>query len=1183
MPRLPEIPPARPHLLQWALPAALAFALAFAPPAQSADAPGAPSVTATADAGALVLTWTPPADDGDAEITAYKVRWAVASGDDWQPDDDGMDAPGGGSARVYRIAGLTDGAAYKAQVAAVNSEGPGAWSAAASGTPGGICGRAPQVHAEIVRGLKLLEELQEDDTCGDVTAAHLLALGDWTLDVSLLGGIPMPLSLRREDFAGLSNLTGMFLNGNMLASVTEDVFDDLAALRVLFVKENPLSSLPAGVFGKLASLSTLDLRANRLTALPAGIFDANVRLSALHLSNNRLSTLPDGIFARLPMLRQLNLSGNPFTAPLPPGVFEGVNDALRSELGIPGEPRNVAVTSGGKRLTATWLAPLQSGIRNYLVRWKLESEAAFAAEDIATVAAPAARYVITALDAGATYQVQVAAGNSFAYGRYAAADGATRGEDAQDGAPGAPRDLRVNPGDSALALAWTPPADDGGAEISAYKVRWADAAASAEYLNAGAAEGMDVPGGASALQYRIAGLTNGGTYLAEVAAVNTHGAGVWSAAVSEESGRGICDRTRQVREAIAAALQSAGALLESETCADVTGADLAVPAQLDLSGADLPALQAGDFAGLSALAQLDLQSNRLAELPEGVFAGLSALTRLDLYSNRLAELPQGVFAGLSALTQLGLQSNQLAELPQDVFAGLSALTRLGLQSNQLAELPERVFAGLSALTLLSLQGNRLSTLPVGVFSGRFTAFTGPTALDVLHLNHNQLTELPEDVFAGLSALTALYLQFNQLSALPENVFAGAVGMKVLELSRNQLTELPEALFARVPGLTEVSFEGNRLSTLPAHIFAAQRAASATSTVQSLRLGGNRFASRLPPGVFTGFADRLLAELGVPSRPRNVAATIGNERLGVTWIAPLRTGGGITAYHLRWKLQSALQFAAADSSDLTAVSTGGLINGLLGEAYEAQIAAADAFAYGDYVTVTGTPRGPGGDSGQQIVINRPSAPRNLRATPGSGALALIWTAPADDGGADITKYKVRWSNITAPANYLNTGATAGLDAPGGASAFRYRITGLTNGATYSAQVAAVNSAGAGLFIAGRFIPDANRLNVDGNEVTDSTDGVLIARYLLGLRGAALLAGLKDSDIDERGIIENIRAVKASGDLDVNGDNRTTAADGIMIARHLLGVSGAALIAGQAAGGSMSASDVMDAIGNLRTTP
>ena len=69
--------------------------------------------------------------------------------------------------------------------------------------------------------------------------------------------------------------------------------------------------------------------------------------------------------------------------------------------------------------------------------------------------------------------------------------------------------------------------------------------------------------------------------------------------------------------------------------------------------------------------------------------------------------------------------------------------------------------------------------------------------------------------------------------------------------------------------------------------------------------------------------------------------------------------------------------------------------------------------------------------------------------------MRWSAPSSDGGAAITGYRVR--------TFSGTGQV-GAPADVGAGATSTVISGLTNGAQYTFDVAAVNSVGAGAFSA-----------------------------------------------------------------------------------------------------------------------
>jgi subtilisin len=87
----------------------------------------------------------------------------------------------------------------------------------------------------------------------------------------------------------------------------------------------------------------------------------------------------------------------------------------------------------------------------------------------------------------------------------------------------------------------------------------------------------------------------------------------------------------------------------------------------------------------------------------------------------------------------------------------------------------------------------------------------------------------------------------------------------------------------------------------------------------------------------------------------------------------------------------------------------------------------------------------GGISSSVAVTAPGAPTLNSATPGDGTVALAWSAPSSNGGAAITSYKVyRGGSLVATLGNVTS----------------YTDTGLTNGASYSYRVSAVNSAGEG---------------------------------------------------------------------------------------------------------------------------
>ena len=324
---------------------------------------------------------------------------------------------------------------------------------------------------------------------------------------------------------------------------------------------------------------------------------------------------------------------------------------------------------------------------------------------------------------------------------------------------------------------------------------------------------------------------------------------------------GICDRTKQVRDAIVAKIAGVG------NCTQVTDAHMAkIKGRLRLENTKISSLQAGDFAGLPNLRVIHLHGNRLSSLPPDVFDGLSSLEELDLRANRLTTLPSDVFDGLSSLIWLDLSTNQLSTLPSDVFDGLSSLEWLILWENQLNSLPSDVFGGLSSLTKLNLRANRLSILPSDVFDGL-------SSLENLDLRANRLSSLPSNVFDGLSSLRELNLRTNRLSILPSDVFDGLSSLTRLDLRANRLSSLPSDVFDGLSSLEGLLLDRNQLTLtgLPSDVF------DGLSSLEMLNLQHNRLSS-LPDGVFEGLSSLewlLLYENPVDPMP----LTVSLEKVG----------------------------------------------------------------------------------------------------------------------------------------------------------------------------------------------------------------------------------------------------------------------------------------------------------------
>lgn len=84
---------------------------------------------------------------------------------------------------------------------------------------------------------------------------------------------------------------------------------------------------------------------------------------------------------------------------------------------------------------------------------------------------------------------------------------------------------------------------------------------------------------------------------------------------------------------------------------------------------------------------------------------------------------------------------------------------------------------------------------------------------------------------------------------------------------------------------------------------------------------------------------------------------------------------------------------------------------------------------------------------------PQAPGDPTAAAGDSSAQLSWTAPSNNGGADITGYRIRAAS-NGSTSYSPVVANTGSPATS------YTVTGLTNGTPYQFRVSAINSEGVG---------------------------------------------------------------------------------------------------------------------------
>ena len=440
----------------------------------TAVVPSAPSnVRARPASQSALVSWTPPASDGDSPITRYTITPFIGSTPQAAVDV-------GGSTVSTTITGLQTGSDYTFRVSATNGMGTSR-SSAPSNT-------ATPAYTVLDFGTPSTPDAGEPD------------------------GVTLGMKFR-SDFPGTATGVRFYKSaantGTHVGTLWSATGQELA--RVSFSDETATGwqhatfSAPVALVKDATYVIAYHAPNGRYSAMSGGFSNA-IDNPPLHGLAN--STSSNGVYTY----------GSSTVFPTSTwGAANYAVDVLFQPAPAPGAPTGVTATAGAGSARVSWTAPTSGGpVTSYTVTPYIGS----AAQSPTTVTGspPATNRSITGLTAGTSYTFRVKAANISGSSAESSPSSPVTVTGAT--APGAPTGVTAEADSTAAIVRWTEPSDDGGAAITGYRVT--------PYVGTTAQSATTV--GASSTRTTITGLTNGTNYTFRVAAINPSGTGANSGA-----------------------------------------------------------------------------------------------------------------------------------------------------------------------------------------------------------------------------------------------------------------------------------------------------------------------------------------------------------------------------------------------------------------------------------------------------------------------------------------------------------------------------------------------------------------------------------------------------------------------------------------------------------------------------
>ena len=965
-----------------------------ADPAGRASAAAAPS-----DPVGVSVDWTPPAAGAGAPVLFTELQWKPDLAPSYSTDDR---AKLEGSA-PQAVAGFALGAAYDFRLRAWNLDGPGRWTS----DPDGIVAYTPDPPA--VTG---------------VTAGRADGLGSGEIRVqwqapAFHGG--RAVSEYEVQWTATDPATEFIPLGTNTTAATGLTVSRLANGTRYWVRVSAANDVGAGDWSAVGSAvpSTVP-DAPAITGVTGNDGQITVTWSAPGSGGSAITqyqvqwTATDPATEFIPLGTDTTAATGLAIGRLANGTRYWVRVSATNANGagdwsptgsavpatVPDAPVIGSADRGDGQITVTWSAPDDGGsaLSGYEVRYRTSSTSGSGAgawQDwphggLATWA------VISGLDNGTPYDVQVRAANETGHSDWSAMESAVPAT-----VPGPLALDLLEPGDGEIDVSWSAP-DDGGSAITQYQVQWTATDPTAGFTPSGEAD-------TAALSHTIDDLDNGARHWVRVRAVNDVDPGPWSE-IRSAMPESLVDQLRASINHIVESREAQWPWLR-------TAWDEISAADKEIEIADLGAIA----AQVHPACETNVANTRLIECGTG---GLS-VDRTGYLDNSRANsdsdgpgriIPEGSDFEGKMIHELGHVYTVTSDL-LDSPADRGSLGRAWLYFLTADYTPRPNFQFVSelrcSLEVLADTLERLIAGPDGSYNNYRECFHPDGASD------ETITEMTTVVNSALGGNDPAWFADTYIDS-------GIVDT--------------EAVWNGIEQSVEAARDNGTIPTYPSVIvmyMLKDEFGGYCSEPAAMRAAYDRSSDIFDPWVNGGCE---------PGTPADVSATAGQRRLEVSWTAPEDIGGApVTGYRVQWKKAAGSWGAPADVSVAAAASTSHVIDAGLddGTAYTVRVLAVNSI-------------GDGGPSAEAAAATTPGPVRELAATAGYGLLQVTWQSPAGSAASSLKHYEVSYM-ASGDSNYTAHTTIAPQHADSDSTVYSTDISGLVNGTEHTVRVVAVDGA------------------------------------------------------------------------------------------------------------------------------